>query len=776
MNRFVRSLGVLLLAGVLIAGLPGGSASAEMSGTCGDSLVWSMDGGVLTISGTGDMYSFIERTPEWSRYILTNVVIEPGVTGIGALAFDKYSFLESVEIPGTVTSIGDYAFADCASLESVTIPDSVTEIGINPFAGCDALKEIVLSENHPVFTVRDGMLIRREDGLLICRAASYPGSSCAVPEGTRVIGEYAFAGCSALRTLEVPEGVEQIGREAFSGSGLLGKINLPAGIVSVGDHAFDGCEYLTGVIFGEGLEGIGAGAFTGCIRLRELSFPVSLKILGNNPFEGCTALSEIRVGPDHPYLETADGMLITKTDRKLVFYMALNSAESCEIPKDTRIIGEHAFGNGRNLREIALPHTVREIESRAFDGCVKVREIRFRPGPERIGREAFANMAALEEIVLPESLAVIGDYAFAGCTHLRRITIPAGVTDIGSELFAGADTLNLVVFAAGGSAAEAYCLDNDLRTALPGEEIPEETVKMPYAFTDAYPGYTGLYRMDTGNENEAVFLARTPGDVLVLLCGTERPEDGWTIIESASLPAESMVVMYEGQEMLDTGSAHCVVRRYYGDVWGIAFTGKMRNAFGPKWIMDCETETREFGVHPWGDLRTIDWITLDDDIRELRKTLDASVYATPVRGNPDGRTPLYSAPDGSRTVAALVSGAPLFVLEKGGEWTHVCLGRDGGEGLRVDGWVRTEDLAFGEEAHGVSIDYRVYPLYARSGDTIILETPLGEERFPGSEFDAWLWLTAGEASDGGKTCWLVYNVNTDEAGFVPKDLLHPPQG
>ena len=485
MNRFVRSLGAVALACALLAGLCGGSAPAEGSHACGRNLTWEADGdGVLTISGTGDMYSCIEWTPGWNRRYITKAVLEPGVTGIGALAFERQPYLEEVVIPDTVTRIGDFAFMGCASLESITIPDSVTEIGEDPFAGCDALREIVLSPGHPVFRLEDGMLIRREDGRVICRVPAYPDGRCV---------------------------------------------------------------------------------------------------------------------------------------------------------------------------------------------------------------------------------------------------------------------------------------------------IPEETVEMPCAFTDAYPGYTGLYRMESG-ENTAVFLARTPDDVLVLLCGTER-EDGWTIVESAPLPADSCAVLYEGHEMLDTGNARCTVRRYHDDTWGLDNVGDIHLAAGPKWIGMAGALDRDFGIHPWGNLETMDWISLDNDWAVLIRHLDLSAYAVPKRENPGERTPVYSSPDAAgEEIAALVNGAPLFVAGQDSEWTRVCLGRDDGTAWKLDGWVRTEYLVFGKAAHEVLNTDPGYFFCADRNGTMTRITPEGEERFPASEFNEDTCLGVGEKADGTGEYWLVYDCDTEKIGFIPKQQLLVPGG
>lgn len=93
------------------------SAYAEKSGTCGENLKWKLtDEGVLTITGTGEMYNWEDRYANpWSQYRsnVKQVIIGNGVTTIGSFAFTNCSSLTSVTIPNGVTTIGSSAFYVC---------------------------------------------------------------------------------------------------------------------------------------------------------------------------------------------------------------------------------------------------------------------------------------------------------------------------------------------------------------------------------------------------------------------------------------------------------------------------------------------------------------------------------------------------------------------------------------------------------------------------------------------------------------------------------------
>ena len=114
-------LAVLMIASLL----PATALAADIadSGTCGaegdgSNLTWTLDSdGVLTISGSGDMYDY----------------------GYGSSDAPWHGRVKSAVIAEGVTSIGGCAFYDCRSLTSVTIPDSVTRIGSFAFDNCRSL-------------------------------------------------------------------------------------------------------------------------------------------------------------------------------------------------------------------------------------------------------------------------------------------------------------------------------------------------------------------------------------------------------------------------------------------------------------------------------------------------------------------------------------------------------------------------------------------------------------------------------------------------------------
>ena len=117
-------------------------ASASAAATAEDGWSWSLDGTVLTISGKGPMDDNPKITPPWGTGI-TKVIIEPGITAIGAYAFYNCTALAEVSISSTVTTIGAYAFMNCIKLTSFEVPVTVLNIEQGAFSGCSNLKKVI---------------------------------------------------------------------------------------------------------------------------------------------------------------------------------------------------------------------------------------------------------------------------------------------------------------------------------------------------------------------------------------------------------------------------------------------------------------------------------------------------------------------------------------------------------------------------------------------------------------------------------------------------------
>ena len=134
------------------------------------------------------------------------------------------------------------------------------------------------------------------------------------------------------------------------------------------------------------------------------------------------------------YILSDDGMYYivssigTCTDTDIVIPSEYNG-------KPVTAIGNSAFYNCINIRNISIPDSITSIGAQAFWRCYGLTSIIIPIGVKSIGDSVFYGCKSLTSITIPDSITSIGNSAFYGCSGLTEIVIPAGVTSIGDWTF-----------------------------------------------------------------------------------------------------------------------------------------------------------------------------------------------------------------------------------------------------------------------------------------------------------------------------------------------------
>ncbi|MBB5219573.1 hypothetical protein HNP77_001955 [Treponema rectale] len=188
---------------------------------------------------------------------ITDVVLPAGIKTISKNAFYQCWRLERVVIPSELESIGEFAFLECRLLKNIEIPDSVKVIeqgafketgltsfnlpaSLETFSGSalnymDNLESVSISSSAKNFIVKNNAVYSEDEKTLV----AYPvtGTEFTIPNGTQIIGEYAFTD-SKITSIVIPSTVKTIGHAAFSECESLTKILIPASVTEIGDWAF----------------------------------------------------------------------------------------------------------------------------------------------------------------------------------------------------------------------------------------------------------------------------------------------------------------------------------------------------------------------------------------------------------------------------------------------------------------------------------------------------------------------------------------------------------
>ena len=218
------------------------------SGSCGKNATWELyKDGTLYIKGSGAMtdYDFDYNTE--TKVTITNV---PWYA-------THLSSIKKIVIESGITHVGAYSFMDCDAVTEVELPDTLTTIGENAFWMCDALKAIK------------------------------------IPSGVTEIGEWAFSGCLGLTEVELPEGLKTIGHMAFNDCGAE-TVTIPGSVKKIPSEAF-WFAYAQNVVIEEGVEEIGEEAFYYNDQLKSVTIPRSVKKIDSNAFAECPSLKSVTI-------------------------------------------------------------------------------------------------------------------------------------------------------------------------------------------------------------------------------------------------------------------------------------------------------------------------------------------------------------------------------------------------------------------------------------------------------------------------------------------------
>ena len=331
----------------------------------------------IAVNKIGD-YGFANCTT------LNSITIPANILNIGKYAFTGCTGLVNATIPTTVDTVGDYAFNNCTGLKNVTISEGVQALGEGAFYNCISLIEAVVPDTAKY-------------------VGSYAFYNCTsmvtatIGTTAESIGDYTFYNCEKLENIVVGYSVKTIGDYAFYNCAL-GRVSIPSATVSIGNYAFAENDKMTKATLRKNLLTIGNGAFRNCGVLATITIPATVTSIGIEAFENCSSIPKVT------------------------------------IPVGVTEINDRAFSNCSSLATVTISGAVTRIGisafyNNAFENIILPETV------EVLGDSAFRQCANLKEITLPDALNTIGDAVFLKCSALYRVSLPDSVTSVGKSVF-----------------------------------------------------------------------------------------------------------------------------------------------------------------------------------------------------------------------------------------------------------------------------------------------------------------------------------------------------
>ena len=330
------------------------TVDAQDTWTSGECTVTLTSSGTLKVSkasGKGRMADYNAANDlgdpapwyDWPNRRIKAIIIDDGVSYIGAYAFADCEGVESVTLPESLTEIARGAFSGCF-MSQITIPANVTKIGEDAFYGCNFLHNIYMYADVASLTWTDN---ENPD-------FSYYGTACHVNKADReafankfnfkhltfwgdldqIDGPWISGDCEVelnkngtltvskngsdsegrmgdfygntpwlayaadIKKIVIAEGVTYIGKNAFRECNYATTVSLPSTLTTIGGAAFELCSGLQSITLPEGLTTINYYAFRNCTGLTTITFPASVTYIDAFSFLDCTSITDVYCYPD----------------------------------------------------------------------------------------------------------------------------------------------------------------------------------------------------------------------------------------------------------------------------------------------------------------------------------------------------------------------------------------------------------------------------------------------------------------------------------------------
>lgn len=381
---------------------------------------------------------------------ITTVIIGDGITKISENAFKNCKSLNYIYLSDSISELNDQCFYGCEELTRIHIPGSLKKtttvgrpvVNISPttYAGSVTLGGSSIVDPTTIYfksplgnDIFCGCSKLKEFGTYYKGYVS-DDNRCYINNNTLMF--FAQGNMSdEEKSYKIPNNITSINRSAFRGSQIT-NITLNESTKTIGDYAFEGCSQLKSINNWDYVETISSYAFKDCSSLGEISLPRYLMYINQNAFESC---SEMYTNTDIPNSVISIGSGAFKDCTNFKYVNELGEDETLNLGSIT-YINASMFYNCESLTKIKINDNITTIDSNAFTNCLNLTSVLISntSSLKNIYESAFSGCKKLTELFLP-NLTYIGNFAFANCTSYKGgddgLIIPSTLNSMGIACF-----------------------------------------------------------------------------------------------------------------------------------------------------------------------------------------------------------------------------------------------------------------------------------------------------------------------------------------------------
>ncbi|ELP83593.1 hypothetical protein EIN_078280 [Entamoeba invadens IP1] len=280
------------------------------------------------------------------RHYLTQIVLNETLKSIENNAFESCLSLKEIVLPKSLQYTGNRAFEKCCSLTKVSCENDNIIYGTKCFAFCVSLKEVPVIKNINVAI-----------------------------ESCKEICDFAFYRCLSLIKIGIPKSVTKIGVFSFRKCVTLREIEIPKSVITIED-----------------------GSFYDCKNIKKVFIDNSNVICGVDVFEGCEKITTLQIGNEKEKYQF---------EVSYSFYLLMKNIHiSCEnvVVKRSDVL---KYSTAKMINEIQMNKLIHRLDEGCFFMNSELTKIEVLNNVTEIGNFAFYNCLNLKEVILPKNIVEI---------------------------------------------------------------------------------------------------------------------------------------------------------------------------------------------------------------------------------------------------------------------------------------------------------------------------------------------------------------------------------